>query len=803
MSDTRQLENALDEMTIIPLGGGQEVGRSCILLKFKDRFILLDCGSHPGREGDASLPEFDTMWPNGPEDVDLVLITHFHIDHCASLPYFTEKTNFKGRIFMTHATKAVMKLLLTDNLRLQNKQLYSQQDLQRCIDKIEVIDYHQTIEYRGVKFTATAAGHVLGAAMFTIEIDGIRVLYTGDYSMEEDRHLIQAEVPNGKHIDVLIVESTFGVQNLPSSEDREKSFTETIEKIVTRGGSCLIPVFALGRAQELLLILDDFWQNSPHLSGIPVYYASRLASKALRVYQTFANMMNNHIRSLMDVKNPFKFNNIANMVAKEFDSVGPCVVMASPGFLTSGVSRALFDRWCDDERNGVIIAGYTIEGTLAHDLWTNLPKEVTCLDNRIKPRRCDIKHISFSAHVDFKQNMTFIKACKPDYIILVHGEKTGMSKLKTELEREIRKNWPVTHKPFVAMPDNGTKVRLSFNRQVAADVLGTAAMTILTAIDNDNTIDNINEKDKIGLKLKPGLMLVSENYVSKVVNADELGSYTSCRLGSIMQRCLVPIPSDLNLNDNYNLDSNNSMRSELEKETKLIFELILPHLEELFDGVAITDSWIQIHGHITITYSGKDKNINNSVSSLNVEWSASPMSDLIADSVVGTLLQILSTPSVLRLTINGSTSHSKRKKCGHINKEEQAVKIEDTIMHEEMVKKMKLGMLDPSKTLPKDAISVNIKDNNTSNKDHDIRLKIIHKDLMNSSHYENFSSISLNSIGKTLIFKDKIDNKSKICTEAYCYILWGSSDNHDAVIQCEDEIFREKVINAMNSLANI
>lgn len=172
---------------------------------------------------------------------------------------------------MTHATKAVMRLLLADNLKLQswNKPLYTEADLQRCVDKCEVVDYHQTIEHKGIRFTATAAGHVLGAAMFTIEIDGIRVLYTGDYSLEEDRHLTQAEMPTGPAPDVLIVESTFGVTNLPSSEERELLFTNTVETIVARGGSCLIPVFALGRAQELLLILDDYWQASPHLKNIP------------------------------------------------------------------------------------------------------------------------------------------------------------------------------------------------------------------------------------------------------------------------------------------------------------------------------------------------------------------------------------------------------------------------------------------------------------------------------------------------------------------------------------------------------
>ena len=139
--------------------------------------------------------------------------------------------------------------------------------------------------------------------------------------------------------------------------DREANFTSTVHKVVSQGGCCLIPVFALGRAQELLLVLDEFWQAHPELQHIPVYYASRLASKALRVYQTFVNTMSTHIREAMDVSNPFKFACVQNMTSADFQAAGPCVVMAAPGFLQTGVSRELFEQWCEDERNAVIIAG--------------------------------------------------------------------------------------------------------------------------------------------------------------------------------------------------------------------------------------------------------------------------------------------------------------------------------------------------------------------------------------------------------------------------------------------------------------
>ena len=143
-------------MVIMPLGGGQEVGRSCILLKYQGRTIMLDCGCHPGREGPDSLPFFDAI--DNPEEIDLILITHFHIDHCAALPYFTEHTNFKGKVYMTHATKAVMRLLLSDNIRLQSRlpPLYTEQvKLIRLLitmmiddDDVDVVRNYKTVLIR-------------------------------------------------------------------------------------------------------------------------------------------------------------------------------------------------------------------------------------------------------------------------------------------------------------------------------------------------------------------------------------------------------------------------------------------------------------------------------------------------------------------------------------------------------------------------------------------------------------------------------------------------------------------------------
>ncbi|KAL2324774.1 hypothetical protein Fmac_023832 [Flemingia macrophylla] len=277
-----------EKMTVTPLGAGNEVGRSCVYMSYKGKIVLFDCGIHPAYSGMAALPYFDEI---DPSTVDVLLITHFHKGHAASLPYFLEKTTFKGRVFMTYATKAIYWLLLSDFVKVS-----------------KVIDFHQTVQVNGIRFCCYTAGHVLGAAMFMVDIAGVRVLYTGDYSREEDRHLRAAETPQFSP-DVCIIESTYGVQHHQPRHTQEKRFTDVIHSTISQGGRVLIPASALGRAQELLLILDEYWANHPELHSVPVYYASPLAGKCLAVYQTYILSMNERIQNANS--NPFYFKHIS------------------------------------------------------------------------------------------------------------------------------------------------------------------------------------------------------------------------------------------------------------------------------------------------------------------------------------------------------------------------------------------------------------------------------------------------------------------------------------------------------------
>jgi len=661
-------------MTITPLGSGQEVGRSCHLLTFRGTTMLLDCGIHPGYDGMSGLPYFDNV---DPAAVDVVLITHFHLDHVAGLPYFTERTGFVGRVFMTHPTRAVARLLLGDYLRLMAMKrggggdggndddgsvLYTEAELQSCIDKIELVDYHQTIELdlsSGLKFHALNAGHVLGAAMFHIELGGRTILYTGDYSMEEDRHLMAAEIPHTVNPDVLIVESTYGVQVHASRAEREARFTGTIERIVTGGGRCLIPVFALGRAQELLLILDEYWQDHPHLRSVPIYYASKMASRALRVYQTYANMMNVRIRKQMDLGNPFAFRHIRNLKSidvNSFDDRGPSVVFASPGMLQSGVSRQLFDRWASDPKNGCLIAGYAVEHTLAKEIMSQ-PREVVTMEGRRQPLNCLVDYVSFSAHVDFVQNRDFITTVNPRNIVLVHGAKEEMGRLKGALMMHYNK-LPEKHRPTIAMPPNEVEVKLIFTRRRSAKIMGKLAAAASIDVDNVNNNDDdvvttaLEEEEEVMVLAEPregdpvrGILVTQQNS-SRIVAPEDLSTYTPLRVGSVSSRLHVPFVgkiATLRIFLNQMFRGISESREGDNDDDNLRQEEFVgsAYVEDECLGDIVTFS---MHGGQVKVIAGKTRGV------VTVEWDCSSVGDVIADSVVALIMHAQSSAASIRLT---------------------------------------------------------------------------------------------------------------------------------------------------------
>ena len=382
---------------------------------------------------------------------------------------------------MTYPTKAIYKLIQVDSLKIavgaDEDNLFDRNDINNSLEKITPINYHEEIKYKGIKFTCYNAGHVLGGCMFLVDIAGVKILYTGDYSREKDRHIQPAEIPN-ERVDVLIVESTYGIKLHEPREIREKMFVETVHSIIKRGGHCQLPVYVLGRTQELQLILDEYWANNPDQHDIPMYYASTLMTKCMLVFQTYINMTGDIIRnSFKHGDNPFTFKHIE--VLKNIDNSDlqlPSVIIASPGMLQKGLSRALFEKWCHDDRNGLILTGYCVESTFASDI-LNGKRQCKGIEGNELNVRMSVDYISFSAHCDFNETKDFIKCVDPKHIILVHGEKHEAERLKKELD-QLFPNISITS------PKNGDTVAIDCKEKKTCKIYGKLAEEIKNKVED-------------------------------------------------------------------------------------------------------------------------------------------------------------------------------------------------------------------------------------------------------------------------------------------------------------------------------
>lgn len=620
----------------------------------------MDAGVHPAYSGMNSLPYYDDY---DLSTVDVLLISHFHLDHAASLPYVMEHTNFKGRVFMTHPTKAIYRWLLGDFVRVSTapdsqNSLYSEADLSSSFDRIETIDYHSTMEVNGIKFTAFHAGHVLGAAMYLVEIAGVKALFTGDYSREEDRHLNQAEVPP-QTPDILITESTYGTGIHQQRLEKEARLTSLIHSTINKGGRCLLPVFALGRAQEILLILDEYWEAHPELEGVNIYYASVLARKCMAVFQTYVNMMNDSIRKkFRDSRtNPFHFKHIKSIKNLErFDDIGPCVMVAAPGMLQNGVSRDLLELWAPDPRNALILTGYSVEGTLAKSI-LNEPTEIVSArspETRI-PRRLSIDEIPFAAHVDFKQNSTFIDLINAKHVILVHGETNNMNRLKGALISKYNSRKGTDQEVRIYNPRNCDELQLHFKSTKIAKVMGEiAALTLIPAINTPQLTKDTN--GTISPTISSEKALTTTNNKSNNNHHSE-PSIMIPHNGQVVSGILVEKDFHLSLVQSSDLKEYTGITTSVVTERQTVIvnaggSLIRYHLEQMFGNIEVlqdeTDSIeLKIMDAVKVVHEG---NI------ATIEWIGNIMNDAIADAVLGLLLSVDSSPASVKLS---------SKSCGH------------------------------------------------------------------------------------------------------------------------------------------
>ncbi len=417
---------------------------------------MFDCGMHMGYNDERRFPDFTLLSSTREfnEVIDCVIITHFHLDHCGALPYFTEMCGYDGPVIMTHPTKALCPILLEDYRKITvdrkgESNFFTSEHIKKSMQKVTALNVHESLCLApDFEIRPYYAGHVLGAAMFYVRVGAQSVVYTGDYNMTPDRHLGAAWI-NQCEPDVLITESTYATTIRESKRGRERDFLKKVHQAVAMGGKVLIPVFALGRVQELCILIESYWERMG-LGEIPIYFSAGMAETATEYYKQYLEWTNESIQRIAtERQNPFDFKYIKPFERHLADIPGPMVLFSTPGMLHSGTSLEVFKKWAPNPKNMVIIPGYCVAGTVGAKVLAG----ATSIDIDGKttvPVNLQVKNLSFSAHADAKGILQLIKNCKPRNVVLVHGDPSKMSLLKDLIKRQF--NLPCF------MPANGEMI---------------------------------------------------------------------------------------------------------------------------------------------------------------------------------------------------------------------------------------------------------------------------------------------------------------------------------------------------------
>ncbi|KAF7133503.1 hypothetical protein RHSIM_Rhsim09G0089400 [Rhododendron simsii] len=424
------------------LGAGQEVGKSCVVVSINGKRIMFDCGMHMGHQDHLRYPDFSLISKSGDFNnaLSCIIITHFHLDHIGALPYFTEVCGYNGPIYMTYPTKALGPLMLEDYRKVMvdrrgEEEQFSSENILQCMRKVTAVDLKQTVQVdKDLQIRAYYAGHVIGAAMFYAKVGDTAMVYTGDYNMTPDRHLGAAQIDRLR-LDLLITESTYATTVRDSKYAREREFLKAVHKCIANGGKVLIPTFALGRAQELCILLDDYWERMN--LKVPIYFSAGLTIQANMYYKMLINWTSQKVKDTYATRNAFEFKNVRNFDRSLINAPGPCVLFATPGMISGGFSLQVFKQWAPYEENLVTLPGYCVAGTIGNRLMSGKPTKIDVDENTVIDVRCQIHQLSFSPHTDAKGIMDLVKFLSPKHVILVHGEKPKMESLKGRIQSEL------------------------------------------------------------------------------------------------------------------------------------------------------------------------------------------------------------------------------------------------------------------------------------------------------------------------------------------------------------------------------
>jgi len=433
------------------LGGYREVGRSAHLLTTQNSKVLIDCGIDPGSD---RTPYFNAPELLPLDSLDAVVVTHAHLDHCGLVPVLL-KYGYKGPIYCTAPSRDLMTLMLLDAIKVINQEarrgLYDSSHVRELVTRTIPLRWGETTDIApDIRLTLHNAGHILGSSIchFHLGEGDHNLAYSGDIKFERS-WLFNPATNRFPRLETLVLESTYGGYRdiRPSRQQATDEFSALATKVLSRGGKLIVPVFAVGRSQEVMLVLEERMREGK-IPKVPVYLDGMIF-EATAIHTAYPEFLNSQLRTqiFQQGDNPFLSDIFRRVDSSQMrmgilDSKEPCIILATSGMMSGGPVMEYFRAWAPEEKNGLLFVGYQAEGTFGRRLQRGMA-EASFLDGSRQanvPVKIDIATIEgFSGHSDRVQLMNYVASLdpRPQRIILNHGEESKIIDLSSSLHKRF------------------------------------------------------------------------------------------------------------------------------------------------------------------------------------------------------------------------------------------------------------------------------------------------------------------------------------------------------------------------------
>lgn len=446
------------------LGGFREVGRSSLLIETNHSKVLIDCGLSPepsvkgldankGTDENKAFPYLDSANITI-NDIDAVILTHAHMDHTGFVPYLY-KFGYEGPVYCTPPTRDIIALLHFDYLKLVQRSggtpLYDEKDVRKMLSHIITRDYHEVTNVTDeIKLTYHNAGHILGSSSVHLHIgEGLyNIVHSGDNKFGFTRLLDPADTKYPR-IDSLFIESTNGFHSdiTINRQEAEMNLINAISRAIQNGGKVLIPLFAIGRAQEIMLVLEGYFANNPKYKLDAPIYLDGMLLEASAIHTAYPEYLKAGLQHrILSNRSPFESEifEIAKGERAEIIDKGPAVILASGGMMNGGVSVEYFKAMSEDPKNLLLFVGYNSVSSLGRRIQSGI-KEVPLPneDGRLQSYKVgmQVQNLEgFSGHSDRRQLMSFIENIRPTpkKVFTMHGEESKCEDLARGVSNRLR-----------------------------------------------------------------------------------------------------------------------------------------------------------------------------------------------------------------------------------------------------------------------------------------------------------------------------------------------------------------------------